>query len=61
MTNLALWILPQTNLVSDVFNPEVDEPVLKLAWPHLQIMYEFFLRCVEFLDINTNLAKGYVN
>lgn len=25
------------------FNPEEDEPVLEPAWPHLQVVYEFFL------------------
>ncbi|KAG1756497.1 armadillo-type protein [Suillus paluster] len=32
-----------------------------LAWPHLQIVYEFFLRFVESPDFNTNLAKRYID
>ena len=27
------------------FDPEEDEPTLEAAWPHLQLVYEFFLRC----------------
>ena len=26
------------------FDPEEDEPTLEAAWPHLQLVYEFFLR-----------------
>ena len=28
------------------FDPEEDEPTLEAAWPHLQLVYEFFLRFV---------------
>lgn len=28
------------------FDPEEDEPILEPAWPHLHIVYEFFLRFV---------------
>jgi serine/threonine-protein phosphatase 2A regulatory subunit B' len=34
---------------------------LELAWPHLQIVYEFFLRFVENPDFEANLAKRYVD
>ena len=49
------------NPTGDAFDPEEDEPVLELAWPHLQIVYEFFLRFVESPDFNTNLAKRYID
>ena len=29
------------------FDPEEDEPTLEAAWPHLQLVYEFFLRFVR--------------
>ncbi|KAG9041385.1 hypothetical protein FS837_012327, partial [Tulasnella sp. UAMH 9824] len=45
-TNLFRSIPPQVNPVGDAFDPEEDEPVLEMAWPHLQIVYEFFLRFV---------------
>lgn len=59
--NLFRSIPPQVNPVGDAFDPEEDEPVLEMAWPHLQIVYEFFLRFVESPDFNTNLAKRYID
>lgn len=35
--------------------------MLELAWPHLQIVYEFFLRFVESPDFNTNIGKRYID
>ncbi|KAF8311578.1 B56-domain-containing protein [Clavulina sp. PMI_390] len=60
-TNLFRSIPPQVNPTGDVFDPEEDEPVLELAWPHLQVVYEFFLRFVESPDFNTNIAKRYID
>ncbi|PCH38079.1 protein phosphatase 2A regulatory B subunit [Wolfiporia cocos MD-104 SS10] len=60
-TNLFRSIPPPVNPTGDAFDPEEDEPVLELAWPHLKIVYEFFLRFVESPDFNTNLAKKYID
>ncbi|RSH94624.1 Serine/threonine-protein phosphatase 2A 56 kDa regulatory subunit delta isoform [Saitozyma podzolica] len=60
-TNLFRSIPPQVNPTGDAFDPEEDEPVLELAWPHLQIVYEFFLRFVESPDFNTNIGKRYID
>ncbi|TBU50895.1 protein phosphatase 2A regulatory B subunit [Dichomitus squalens] len=60
-TNLFRSIPPPVNPTGDAFDPEEDEPVLELAWPHLKIVYEFFLRFVESQDFNTNLAKRYID
>ncbi|KAG5646654.1 Serine/threonine-protein phosphatase 2A 56 kDa regulatory subunit delta isoform [Asterophora parasitica] len=60
-TNLFRSIPPPVNPTGDAFDPEEDEPVLELAWPHLQIVYEFFLRFVESPDFNTNMAKRYID
>ncbi|KAG9019660.1 hypothetical protein FRB90_012006 [Tulasnella sp. 427] len=60
-TNLFRSIPPQVNPIGDAFDPEEDEPVLEMAWPHLQIVYEFFLRFVESPDFNTNIAKRYID
>lgn len=49
------------NPVGDVFDPEEDEPVLELAWSHLQIVYEFFLRFIESPDFNPSVAKRYID
>lgn len=35
--------------------------MLELAWPHLQIVYEFFLRFVESPEFNTNIGKRYID
>ncbi|KAJ1396009.1 protein phosphatase 2A regulatory B subunit, partial [Ochromonadaceae sp. CCMP2298] len=38
--NLLRTLPPQT----DDFDPEEDEPAMEAMWPHLQVVYEFFLR-----------------
>jgi serine/threonine-protein phosphatase 2A regulatory subunit B' len=35
---------PSSNPNGAEFDPEEDEPTLEAAWPHLQLVYEFFLR-----------------
>ncbi|KAH7103940.1 protein phosphatase 2A regulatory B subunit [Auriculariales sp. MPI-PUGE-AT-0066] len=60
-TNLFRAIPPPVNPTGDAFDPEEDEPVLELAWPHLQIVYEFFLRFIESPDFSTNVAKRYID
>ncbi|KAH8114936.1 hypothetical protein DFH11DRAFT_1761815 [Phellopilus nigrolimitatus] len=52
---------PSTNPTGDAFDPEEDEPVLELARPHLQIVYEFFLRFIEAPDFNTSVVKRYID
>jgi len=42
-------------------DPEDDEPVLERAWPHLQIVYEFFLRFVVSNDVDPKIAKRFVD
>ena len=59
--NLFRSIPPPVNPTGDAFDPEEDEPVLELAWPHLQIVYEFFLRFVESPDFNTTLARRFID
>ncbi|KAI9480306.1 MAG: phosphatase 2A regulatory B subunit-domain-containing protein [Benjaminiella poitrasii] len=59
--NLFRTIPPQVNPTGDAYDPEEDEPVLELAWPHLQIVYEFFLRFLESPDFNLNFAKKYID
>jgi serine/threonine-protein phosphatase 2A regulatory subunit B' len=59
--NLFRTISPNVNPTGDAFDPEEDEPVLELAWPHLQVVYEFFLRFLESPDFNTNVAKKFID
>jgi serine/threonine-protein phosphatase 2A regulatory subunit B' len=42
-------------------DPEDDEPLLERAWPHLQIVYEFFLRFVVSNDVDPKIAKRFVD
>lgn len=43
------------------YDPEEDEPTLEAAWPHLQLVYEFFLRFVESPDFNVHEAKKCID
>ena len=60
-SNLFRTIPPPANGSSETFDPEEDEPVLELAWPHLQVVYELFLRFVESSELNTSYAKKYID
>jgi len=42
-------------------DPEEEEPHLERAWPHLQIIYEFFLRFVVSNDVDPKIAKRFVD
>jgi serine/threonine-protein phosphatase 2A regulatory subunit B' len=59
--NLFRPIPPPINLQGEAFDPDEDEPVLEVAWPHIQVVYEFFLRFIESQDFNTNIAKAYID
>jgi len=52
--------LPPTNNPSE-FDPEEDEPTLEAAWPHLQLVYEFFFRCLESEDFQPSTAKRFID
>ncbi|KAI9251577.1 protein phosphatase 2A regulatory B subunit [Sporodiniella umbellata] len=43
------------------YEAEEDEPVLESSWPHLQLVYEFFLRFIESKEFNVNIAKRYID
>ncbi|KRX86714.1 Serine/threonine-protein phosphatase 2A 56 kDa regulatory subunit alpha isoform [Trichinella pseudospiralis] len=43
------------------FDPEEDEPLLEAAWPHLQLIYEFFLRFLESPDFQPAVGKRYID
>lgn len=59
--NLFRPIPPPINPTGEVFDPEEDEPVAEAAWPHLQLVYEFFLKFLESPDFSTNVAKQYID
>ena len=43
------------------FDPEEDEPAMEVAWPHLQVVYEFYLRFIVSSEVNGKVAKKYVD
>ncbi|KAL9103083.1 MAG: hypothetical protein Q9163_001850 [Psora crenata] len=59
--NLFRPIPPPMNPQGEAFDPEEDEPVLEVAWPHIQVVYELFLRFIESQDFNTNIAKAFID
>eukprot|EP00931_Biecheleriopsis_adriatica_P068002 TRINITY_DN4205_c0_g1_i1.p1 TRINITY_DN4205_c0_g1~~TRINITY_DN4205_c0_g1_i1.p1 ORF type:complete len:454 (-),score=96.91 TRINITY_DN4205_c0_g1_i1:72-1433(-) len=44
-----------------ISDPDDEEPMLERAWPHLQIVYELFLRFVVSNDIDTKAAKHHLD
>ncbi|OZJ04310.1 hypothetical protein BZG36_03166 [Bifiguratus adelaidae] len=59
--NCFRTIPPPQQHGADSFDPEEDEPVLEAAWPHLQLVYELFLRFVENPEFNASIAKRYID
>jgi serine/threonine-protein phosphatase 2A regulatory subunit B' len=50
--------LPPNN---EDFDPEEDEPILENSWPHLQVVYEFFLRFIVSSEVNAKTCKKYAD
>ncbi|XP_049878056.1 serine/threonine-protein phosphatase 2A 56 kDa regulatory subunit gamma isoform-like isoform X3 [Pectinophora gossypiella] len=59
--NLFRTLPPSSNPNGAEFDPEEDEPTLEAAWPHLQLVYELFLRLLESPDFQPNIAKKYID
>jgi len=59
--NLFRTLPPPSNPSGAEYDPEEDEPSLEAAWPHLQIVYELFLRFIESPDFSANMAKKYID
>ncbi|XP_076801529.1 serine/threonine-protein phosphatase 2A 56 kDa regulatory subunit epsilon isoform-like [Clavelina lepadiformis] len=51
--------LPPTETME--YDPEDDEPTLEASWPHLQLVYEFFLRVMESQEFQPTIAKKYID
>ncbi|WOL03677.1 hypothetical protein Cni_G12397 [Canna indica] len=56
-----LTIPPREHMVLEKIDAEEEEPVMDPAWPHLQIIYEFFLRFVASPETDAKLAKRYID
>lgn len=52
---------PPSNINGTEFDPEEDEPTLVISWPHLQHVYELFLRFLESPDFDATIAKKYID
>ncbi|CAM9582229.1 unnamed protein product, partial [Phaeothamnion confervicola] len=55
--NIFRALPPQT----EDYDPEEDEPVLEPSWPHLQVVYEFFLRFIVSTEVTAKAAKRVVD
>lgn len=43
------------------FDPEEDDPTLEASWPHLQPVYEFFLRFLESPEFQPQIGKKVID
>ncbi|XP_068155448.1 LOW QUALITY PROTEIN: serine/threonine-protein phosphatase 2A 56 kDa regulatory subunit gamma isoform [Drosophila tropicalis] len=59
--NLFRTLPPSSNPNGAEFDPEEDEPTLESSWPHLQLVYELFLRFLESPDFQPNIAKRFID
>ncbi|XP_022648360.1 serine/threonine-protein phosphatase 2A 56 kDa regulatory subunit gamma isoform-like isoform X5 [Varroa jacobsoni] len=60
-TNVFRTLPPSSNPNGAEFDPEEDEPTLEAAWPHLQLVYELFLRFLESANFQPTLAKRCID
>lgn len=58
-TNLFRALPPRIN--ENVVDADDDDPVFEPSWPHLQIVYEFFLRFIVSSDVDMRTLKKHVN
>ena len=52
---------PLINPYGAIYDPEEDEPVLDSDWPHLQLVFELFVRFLESPKFNTNSCRRLIN
>ncbi|EES14467.1 hypothetical protein BDA96_07G026000 [Sorghum bicolor] len=65
MVSVNLFRVPapaaRENKALESFDMEEEEPVMDPAWPHLQIVYELFLRFIQSPETDAKLAKRYID
>jgi len=59
--NIIRSIPPPKNPFGEIYDPDDDEPVNVDAWPHMSLVYEFFLRFIDAPDLNVAIARQYVD
>ena len=52
---------PLVNPFGAIYDPEEDEPVLDADWPHLQLVFELFVRFLESPKFNTTSCRRPIN
>ena len=53
--------LPALTENSETDQGEDEEPTFEASWPHLQIVYEFFLRFLENPEFQPSIGKKYID
>lgn len=59
--NIFRSIPPPVNPFGDIYDPDEDDPIFEVAWPHMQLVYDFFLKFIESPDFNQDIAKRYID
>ncbi|KAG0191107.1 hypothetical protein DFQ28_000906 [Apophysomyces sp. BC1034] len=59
--NVFRPIAPSVRLMSQELNSDEEDPVFEVAWPHLQLVYEFFLRFVDAPNFDTRAARTHLD
>jgi len=60
-SNLFRGLAPSSQPAQVQYDPEEDEPVLEVSWPHLQYVYEFLLRFVVSNETDPKVVKKYID
>jgi len=60
-SNLFRGLAPNTQPMHGQYDPEEDEPLLEVSWPHLQYVYEFLLRFVVSNETDPKVVKQYID
>lgn len=60
-TNIFRTLPPRRRWIPPFYDPEEEEATLEEKWPHLQIVYELFLRFVVCNDVDAKIAKRYID
>lgn len=59
--NIFRPLPPSQHRGAALLEAEEEEPQLDSAWPHIQIVYEFFLRFIVSNDVSAKLAKKFID
>jgi len=59
--NLFRALPPKAEITGGGEGSDEDDPVFEPSWPHLQIVYEFFLRFIVSSDVDLRTLKKYIN